>query len=114
MITLCSEHKLAALTEVHNRNDLDIAIKCGADIIGINNRDLDSFHVDINTTMELIKHVPEDHILVSESGIESADDIRNLKGKGINAVLVGSALMSSGDPGKKVKELTEAGKGDRT
>ncbi|MBN1905463.1 MAG: indole-3-glycerol phosphate synthase TrpC [Deltaproteobacteria bacterium] len=112
LITLCSEHRLAALTEVHDINDLDLALKCGADIIGINNRDLDTFHVDINTTMELVKHVPKECILVSESGIESGDDIRKLKGKGVNAVLVGSALMSSGDPGKKVIELVEAGKGD--
>lgn len=112
LITLCREHKLAALTEVHDRNDLDLALKCGADIIGINNRDLDTFHVDINTTMELVKHVPKECILVSESGIESSDDIRKLKGKGVNAVLVGSALMSSGNLNEKVKELVEAGKGD--
>ncbi len=112
LITLCREHKLSALTEVHDRKDLEIAIKCGADIIGINNRDLDTFHIDIETTMELIKHVPKDCTVVSESGITGGDDIRNLKGKGINAVLVGSALMSSSDPGKKVRELVEAGKWD--
>lgn len=110
LITLCREHRLAALTEVHDRNDLDLALKCGADIIGINNRDLDTFHVDISTTKELAQYVPEDLVLVSESGIESSEDIRNLKGKGIHAVLVGSALMLSSDPGKKVKELVEAGK----
>jgi indole-3-glycerol phosphate synthase len=110
LIALCNEYRLAALTEVHDRNDLDVALKCGADIIGINNRDLDTFHVDINTIKELAQYVPKDCILVSESGITSGDNIRKLKGKGVNAVLVGSALMSSGDAGKKVKELVEAGK----
>lgn len=110
LIDLCKELDLSALTEVHDKNDLDIAIECGADIIGINNRDLDTFHVDINTTGELAALVPGSCVLVGESGINSGGDIRGLKEKGINAVLVGSALMSSGDPESKVRELVEAGK----
>jgi indole-3-glycerol phosphate synthase len=110
LIQLAVELGLAPLTEVHDMDDLDIALKCGADIIGINNRDLDTFYVDISTTIRLAEKVPESCILVSESGITCGDDIRNLRGKGINAVLVGSALMSSGDPRAKVKELVEAGR----
>lgn len=109
LIDLCSEKGLAALTEVHDEKDLEMAIECGADIIGINNRDLDTFHVDISTTSKLAALVPESCVLVGESGISNDEDIRSLKGKGINAVLVGSALMSSGDPAEKVRELVEAG-----
>jgi indole-3-glycerol phosphate synthase len=110
LIKLTGELGLAPLTEVHDMDDLDLAIKCGADIIGINNRDLDTFDVDISTTIKLSEYIPPSCILVSESGISCGNDIRNLRGKNINAVLVGSALMSSGDLKKKVKELVEAGK----
>ncbi|MFC1840953.1 indole-3-glycerol phosphate synthase TrpC [Thermodesulfobacteriota bacterium] len=110
LIELCGELGLSALTEVHDKNDLDMALECGADIIGINNRDLDTFHVDTNTTKELAGFVPDACVLVSESGIISQEDIRVLKGTAVNAVLVGSALMSSGNPGEKAKELVEAGK----
>ena len=101
-----------ALTEVHDKKDIEMALECGAGIIGINNRDLDTFCVDINMTGELSKYIPESCILVSESGILTGDHIKSLKGKGINAVLVGSALMASGDIKGKVKELVEAGKYD--
>jgi indole-3-glycerol phosphate synthase len=87
-----------------------MALDCGADIIGINNRDLDTFHVDIETTGRLSNLVPESCVLVSESGIYSGDDIKGFKARGINTVLVGSALMESGDPALKVKELVDAGK----
>jgi indole-3-glycerol phosphate synthase len=110
LIQLAVELGMAPLTEVHDMDDLDLALKCGAGIVGINNRDLDTFDVDINTTIRLAEKVSESCILVSESGITCVNDIRNLRGKGINAVLVGSALMSSGDPGEKVKELVEAGR----
>ena len=109
LIKFCSELGLAALTEVHDKKDLDMALECGADIIGINNRDLDTFQVNISTTRELAEHVPESCILVSESGILNSEHIEILKGKGINAVLVGSALMSSGDVEGKARELVEAG-----
>ena len=112
LIKFCSELGLAAITEVHDKKDLDMALKCGADIIGINNRDLDTFQVDIHTTSELAEYVPESCILVSESGILNSSHIKNLKEKRINAVLVGSALMSSGDIEGKVRELVEAGKED--
>jgi indole-3-glycerol phosphate synthase len=111
LLALCKEYNLSALTEVHDKNDLDTAMECGADIIGINNRDLDTFHVDINTTGRLARLVPETCVLVSESGISDKEDIIGLKGKGINAVLVGSALMSSGEPGDRLRELVEAGVG---
>lgn len=109
LITMCRELGLAPLTEVHDAEDLEKALACGAEIIGINNRDLDSFKVDIRTTFDLTPLVPENHILVSESGIENRGDILSLKAAGIQAVLVGSALMRSNDPAKKTAEIVEAG-----
>lgn len=110
LLALCKEYNLSSLTEIHDREDLDKSLKCGADIIGINNRDLDTFDVDISTTSQLAELVPESCILVSESGISNKEDIDGLKGNNINAVLVGSALMSCENPGEKIKELVEAGK----
>ena len=101
---------LSALTEVHDKDDLQKSIECGAEIIGINNRDLDTFKVDIRTTTKLAAKVPDRCILVSESGISKADHIRALKGLGIQAVLVGSALMKSDDIAGKTRELVSAGK----
>ena len=110
LISICSEWGMAALTEIHDHDDLEKALSCGAEIIGINNRDLDSFEVDIRTTLELAPQVPGNRILVSESGIESGGDIRSLKSTGIHAVLVGSALMKSKDPAGKTAEIVRAGK----
>jgi indole-3-glycerol phosphate synthase len=111
LIGLCRELGLTPLTEVHDREDMDKAIECEADVIGINNRDLDTFVVDINATFRLAPLVPEGVVLVSESGINNAKDIRALKGAGINAVLVGSAIMRSDHPAEKTKEMVEAGTG---
>lgn len=101
---------LAVLMEIHDRNDLEKALRCKAEIIGINNRDLDTFHVDLNRTRDLAPLVPEDKILVCESGIRYSDDVTSLKGLGVDAVLVGSSIMMSDDPGKKAKELILAGR----
>jgi indole-3-glycerol phosphate synthase len=110
LTSACRELGMAPLTEVHDRDDLEKAIECGAEIIGINNRDLDSFKVDINTTFELVPLVPDNCIVVSESGIEKEGDILSLKRTGIHAVLVGSALMRSNDLAGKTAELVDAGK----
>jgi indole-3-glycerol phosphate synthase len=109
LIDLCHEMKLTPLTEVHDMGDLEKAIKCGADVIGINNRDLDTFKINTNTTFSLAPMAPEDCIVVCESGIDNAGDIFRLKGTGINAVLVGSALMKSDDIGAKTREMVHAG-----
>ena len=108
-IAMCRELGMAPLTEVHDRDDLEKAIACDADIIGINNRDLDNFKVDIRTTFELAPLVPKNHILVSESGIEKGEDILSLKSAGIHAVLVGTALMKNNDPAGKISEIVKAG-----
>ena len=101
---------LDSLVEIHDRNDLEKAVECGAEIIGINNRDLNTFEVDIKTTVDLAPMVPEGCILVSESGIMNGADISALWGCGIHAVLVGSSLMKSDDVGAKAGELVGAGK----
>lgn len=110
LLTAARESGLAVLTEIHDRADLDKAVGSGADIIGINNRDLDTFGVDNKTTLELAPMVPGPRVVVSESGISDVEDIRLLKDSGISAVLVGSSLMASDDIAKKTRELVEAGK----
>ncbi|KPK23730.1 MAG: hypothetical protein AMK69_17605 [Nitrospira bacterium SG8_3] len=110
LLTACREAGMAALTEVHTREDLQKAIESGAEIIGINNRDLNTFEVKLDTTLKLAPLIPKGRIVVSESGINQGKDIRLLKGLGIGAVLVGSALMTSDRLGEKAKELVAAGK----
>ncbi len=108
-IFMCRELNMAPLTEIHDRDDLEKAVVCGADIIGFNNRDLDSFKVDINTTFEVAPDVPNDCILVSESGITNKEDILSLKDSGVQAVLVGSALMQSQDLAGTTAQFVNAG-----
>lgn len=109
-IALCQELGMTPLTEVHSREELEKALVSGAEIIGINNRDLDSFNVDINTTFELAPLIPRRCVRVSESGITREEDIIALKTTGIHAVLVGSSLMRSKDLALKTKEIVNAGK----
>ncbi|UNC92607.1 indole-3-glycerol phosphate synthase TrpC [Candidatus Contubernalis alkaliaceticus] len=96
---------LSSLVEVHTREELKIALDCGADVVGINNRDLKTFKTDIGVTMELSKEVPDNVMLVSESGIKSPQDIERLEQCGVTAVLIGEALMAHPTPGEKVREL---------
>jgi len=110
LLNAASETGLAVLTEIHDSADLETAIDCGAEIIGINNRDLDTFEVDIKTTLEIAPMVPKKHVVVSESGIFSSEDISLVKKCGVNAVLVGTSIMKSDDPAEKVRELVEAGR----
>ena len=109
-IALCRELDMTPLTEVHSRGDLEKALACDAEIIGINNRDLNNFKVDINTTFKLAPLVPPHCVRVSESGITEEEDIYALKSTGIHAVLVGSSLMRSKDLALKAKEIVNAGK----
>lgn len=106
------EYGMEALTEIHNKMDLDKALKCDAQIIGINNRDLDTFEINTNTTLELAPLIPPDKVVISESGIRSGRHIRAVNGLNIQAVLVGSALMGADEPGKKAMEMVKAGKGE--
>ena len=98
---------MGVLLEVHDEKELERALGCGARVIGINNRDLRTFKVDIETTISLMPLVPDEqgYVMVSESGIKSPDDVRRLKDSGVNAVLVGEELMRSGDISSRIKEL---------
>jgi indole-3-glycerol phosphate synthase len=106
----CHGLGLAALVEVHDRDDLEKARACGAKMIGINNRDLDTFSVNLKTTLDLIPHLPHGSLKVSESGISNPADIRLLKDAGVQAVLVGTSLMKSANLLEKTRELVEAAK----
>jgi indole-3-glycerol phosphate synthase len=99
---------MAALVEAHNRAELDAAIGSGAEIIGVNNRDLTTFEVTLDTSVELARHMPPGVLLVSESGIHGPDDIARLRAAGYTAFLVGEHLMKSGDPEAALKRLVGA------
>jgi indole-3-glycerol phosphate synthase len=96
---------MECLVEVHNEAELEIALRCDARVIGINNRDLKTFAVDLTTTARLKPHIPSDRIVVSESGIKTRDDMKKLRSWGVDAVLIGEALMSSPDISTKMREL---------
>lgn len=98
---------MAALVEVHNRAELERVLALPSRLIGVNNRDLRDFSVDLNTCIELRQHVPADVCFVAESGIRTAADVGRLAQEGIDAILVGEALVKAKDVGKKVRELLD-------
>ena len=96
---------LSALVEVHDRADVGKALAAGAEIIGINNRNLATFSTDIRTTLDLLEVIPRGKIVVSESGINSRHDIELLASAGAHAFLIGEALVKEADPAAKLREL---------
>jgi indole-3-glycerol phosphate synthase len=106
LLHLTRQLSMEALVEVHTREELGVALDSGARIIGINNRNLQTFKTDIATTLELAADIPDDRILVSESGIATAADIARLKQAGVDAFLIGESLMREQSPGTKLRELT--------
>jgi indole-3-glycerol phosphate synthase len=108
-IGLASELGLAALVEVHDDADVEKAVSSGARIVGINNRDLATFRTDLDVSTRLARRIPKGITVVSESGINSRDDIERLMSAGIHAVLVGESLMREKDIGKKLRELLGKG-----
>jgi indole-3-glycerol phosphate synthase len=104
-LTLTNQLSLDALVEVHTLEELNIVLNTDAQIIGINNRDLKSFLVNTDTSVRLAKYIPDDKIVVSESGINSKEIISSLQKEGIDAFLIGEALMKEKDIGKKLREL---------
>ena len=96
---------MTALVEAHNEREIERALEAGAHIIGINNRDLDTFQADVSTTMRLKRHVPGGNVLVSESGIHTRRDVQMLEDGGVDAVLVGEALVTSRDIRATIQEL---------
>jgi indole-3-glycerol phosphate synthase len=105
---IAGELGLDVLVESHTYKELDMALLAGASLVGINNRDLGTFTVSLQTTLDLLKDIPDDRIVVSESGIKTRDDVVMLQKAGVDAILVGESLMREKDIGKKVKELLGA------
>ena len=97
--------RMAAMVEVHNRRELDVAIAAGSELVGVNNRDLTTFEVTLETSLSLAPFMPRGALAVSESGIRSAADIGRLRAAGYSAFLVGEHLMKSGDPAAALREL---------
>lgn len=96
---------MEVLVEIHNRQELEMALNAGAEIIGINNRNLENFKVGKETFISLAAQIPNDKIVVAESGIHSKEDVLLFKAHGADAVLVGTHLMRDKDPGKALNQL---------
>jgi indole-3-glycerol phosphate synthase len=103
---LARDLDLDAIVEVHDEAELNVALDIDADVIGINNRNLEDFSVDVQRTFDLLHDVPAGKIVVSESGISTREQIDELELVGVDAVLVGEALMRSPDPESAVRDLT--------
>jgi len=105
LLTTAQDFNLASLVEVHNQEELSRVLETDARILGINNRNLRTFRVTLDTTLNLRPLIPLDRIVVSESGIQQKDDLDFLASAGVDAVLVGTTLMRAEDPGQKLREL---------
>ena len=104
-IGICDELGLSALVETHNEEEVASALKAGARIIGVNNRNLKDFTVDTENSRRLRELIPRDVLFVSESGIRDAEDVARVRAMGADAVLVGEALMRAPDKKARLKEL---------
>jgi indole-3-glycerol phosphate synthase len=113
---LDASHELGmqALVELYDAENLPRVLDAGATLVGINNRDLRTFTVRLEHTIELAAQVPASVCLVSESGIKGGDDVARLRGAGVKAVLVGETLMRSADIGARLRALVESGRGGET
>jgi len=107
--SLTRELGMDALVEVHNADELKRALRVEPRLIGVNNRDLHTFEVRLETTARLRPLVPADIVFVAESGVRSGADVRHMADLGVDAVLVGEAIMLSADVGREVQELVDAG-----
>ena len=108
LIQLGSELGMTPLVETHDAEEIATAVKAGAEVIGINNRDLHTFVTDLATTESLAPLIPADKVIVSESGISTPQDLARLEPLGVHAVLVGEALVTAADTAAKVRSLTGA------
>ena len=99
------ELDLDVLIELHHFRQLEKVMRVGPSLVGVNNRDLATFAVSLSTTVEIIKHIPKEVLVVSESGIRTANDARTLEAAGVSALLVGESLMRASDPAPLIREL---------
>ena len=102
---LANELKLDVLVELHTYKELERALKIEPSIVGINNRNLETFKVNLSTTKYLVKEIPDKVLVVSESGIKTRKDINKITSYGVNIFLVGEVFMKSHNPGQKLKDL---------
>jgi len=96
---------MAVLVEVHDGKELEVALQLKTPLIGINNRNLRTFEVNLQTTLGLLEHIPADRIVVTESGIFTAQDVRRMRDHGVHAFLVGEAFMRAADPGAELARV---------
>jgi indole-3-glycerol phosphate synthase len=108
------EHGMSALVEVHDLAELTRAVHAGARVIGINNRDLRTFGTDLGVTSMLLPGVPQDAVVVSESGVRTRQDVERLGAEGVHAVLVGESLLRAEEPSGAVSALTGCVRWERT
>ena len=104
-VKICDSLGISALVEIHNEKEAGMAVRAGARIIGVNNRNLKDFTVDTANSRKLRDLIPDDIIFVSESGVKSTDDIRAIREIGADAVLIGETLMRADDKKAKLDEL---------
>jgi indole-3-glycerol phosphate synthase len=105
LAALAHELNLDVLVEVHDKAELERGLRLDTPLIGINNRDLHTFEVSLQTTLDLVESIPDDRIVITESGIGSNSDIRLMREHGVHAFLIGEAFMRASDPGTKLAEL---------
>lgn len=110
LLELSGRLRIAALVEVHTEEELDRALAAGARLLGVNNRDLKTFEVSLETSLGLRARIPSSCLAVSESGIKTPEDLRRLAEAGFNAVLIGEQLLAGGDPGRELAHLLEGAK----
>jgi len=108
-LCICDDLGLSALVEAHTAQEIESALNAGARIIGVNNRNLKTFEVSLDTCEKLRPLVPDDRLFVAESGIKTADDIQRLSEARVNAVLIGETLMRSADRKSALSELRKGG-----
>lgn len=104
-VALTESLGMTTLVELYDRSNLGAVLDSGTKLVGINNRDLRSFHVDLRHTTDLMADIPRDRIVVSESGIKTPADVDRLQSAGVHAILVGETFMRAADPGEKLAEL---------
>ena len=102
---MTASERIAALVEVHTEAELDRAVAAGAQIIGVNNRNLKTLEISLETSLQLKAKMPRDCVAVSESGIKTASDLRRIRDAGFNAVLMGERFMTQPDPGLALSKL---------
>ena len=105
LLALAHHLQMDVLMEVHDREEMERAIMSGARLIGVNNRNLRTFEVSLQTTLDMLDMLPEDRVLVTESGIITPQDVKLMRDNSVNAFLVGEAFMRAAEPGEKLAEF---------